>query len=70
MTATLIPAPRPNCHASCMFSMSMYFGCSLKSVPGSTPTSVQYEFCFIGAGGPGGPSGGTAAGSIVGGDIA
>jgi len=39
-------------------------------VPGSTPTSTQYEFCFIGAGGPGGPSGGTAPGSIVGGEMA
>src|ERR1700753_3252372 len=70
MTATLIPAPRPNCHASCKFSMSMYFGCNRKLVPGSTPTSVQYEFCFIGATGPGGPSGGTAPASIVGGEIA
>src|SRR6516225_11478273 len=50
--------------------MSMYFGCSLKSVPGMTPTSVQYVFCFIGATGPGGPSGGTAPGSTVGGEIA
>ncbi len=50
--------------------MSMYLGCSRKSVPGNTPTSVQYEFCFIGAPGPGGPSGGTAAASIVGGEIA
>jgi hypothetical protein len=48
----------------------MYFGCNRKSVPGSTPTSVQYEFCFMGAGGPGGLSGGTAPGSIVGGEIA
>src|SRR6516164_2901847 len=71
MTATFTPAPRPNCHASCKFSMSMYFGCNRKSVPGNTPTSVQYEFCFIGAGGPGGPSGGGAApGSTVGGEIA
>src|SRR5437879_2528138 len=70
MTATFTPAPRPNCQASCKFSVSMYFGCNRKSVPGSTPTSVQYEFCFIGAGGAGGVSGGTAAGSTVGGEIA
>ncbi len=48
----------------------MYFGGDRKSLPGRTPTSVQYEFCFMGAGGPGVPSAGTAAGSIVGGEIA
>ena len=50
--------------------MSMYFGCTRKSLPGNTPTSVQYEFCFIGWEGPGALSGGTAAGSIPGGLIA
>jgi hypothetical protein len=48
----------------------MYLGCTRKSLPGNTPTSVQYEFCFIAALGPGGLSGGTAAGSIPGGSIA
>ena len=48
----------------------MYFGCRRKSDPGNTPTSVQYEFCFIVWPGPGGLSGGTAAGSIAGGLIA
>jgi len=47
--------------------MSMYFGCTRKSLPGNTPTSVQYELCFMVADGPGGLSGGTAAGSIPGG---
>ena len=70
ITATFTPAPRPNCHAPAMSSISMYFGGNRKSVPGMTPTSVQYEFCFIGATGPGGLSGGTAPGSIVGGEIA
>jgi hypothetical protein len=70
MTATFTPPPRPKRHASGRLSMSMYFGCTRKSVPGNTPTSVQYELCFIGCGGPGVPSGGTAAGSIPGGSIA
>jgi hypothetical protein len=60
MTATFTPAPRLNAQASDRLSISMYLGCTRKSVPGNTPTSVQYEFCFIGARGPGGVSGGTA----------
>src|ERR1700751_2658318 len=70
MTATRTPPPRPKRHASDRLSMSMYFGCTRKSLPGNTPTSVQYEFCFMGWGGAGGPSGGTAAGLIPGGAIA
>src|ERR1700761_1095867 len=70
MTAIRTPPPRPKRHASGRFSMSMYFGCTRKSEPGNTPTSVQYALCFIGWGGPGGASGGTAAGSMPGGSTA
>ena len=70
MTATLTPAPRPKRHASAGSACPCTSAAIRKSVPGNTPTSVQYEFCFIGGGGPGGLSGGTAAGSIVGGLIA
>src|SRR5947209_8141658 len=70
ITATRTPAPRPKRQASDRFSMSMYLGCTRKSLPGNTPTSVQYEFCFIGWPGPGALSGGTAPGSIPGGLIA
>ena len=41
ITATFTPAPRLNFQASAMLSISMYFGCSLKSVPGRTLTSAQ-----------------------------
>ena len=50
--------------------MSKYFGCTRKSVPGNTPTEVQYATCFMGWSGPGGLLGGSAAGSIPGGLIA
>src|ERR1035441_472124 len=70
MTATLTPAPRPKRHASGRLSMSMYFGCTRKSEPGSTPTSVQYAVWRMGWGGPGGLLGGTAPGSTPGGLIA
>src|ERR1700729_424629 len=70
MTGTFTPAPRPKRHASDRLSMSMYFGWIRKSLPGNTPTWVQYEFCFIVWEGPGALSGGTAPGSIPGGLIA